>query len=1320
MRVFRAGGITSENFAIPLTRGGAQQAVVILDARDDFVRQGDSDRLDSVTLYRVNGALLPPDDSSQWADIALLHGREIGVVHTDAGQLVRTVILDFDPEPGEVLVADLDSGFTDERSSWKLRILLDGLGTIPLIISPSNTGELIEGEGEDGSFISDIALDIHHIDAELEAETRGIQTVGVTAQFDGETGYLILTSGQLLDKNMTTGETHLLARITEYVEFPVTVNYFPDANIEADFRREIAGLALDLTDMALTAQGAVFGFETFMPAELGGFFLTRGAFNAPDGEMLITRTGIAGAAEFSAADSTNSRLFDRFNADLSEIEVTYDEAAETLILAPVVTLRDFIAQGVHVPLHFSEGGGFVVEDGAGRLEGGLSAFGSYRIVTTEGVDPFRVTLEALTLDLSDPTVVNLRTGIALDIGFGRDLHLPAIEALVGLTEDFTLDELVLDLPELLNFPLAPPLFFMTAAKLGLHGPAPGGVAARAAFEADISILPDLPLPGGLEGVADLGQITINGQIGLDGFQGGGHLTLGTVLGGSLFELDTALVIDAASHTLTATATTTLGLPILGGGIVNSFLFSAGLDGTAEVISSITLGLPSNIAWLLSLAGLPDPGAVTFTMTGNMTPQGTLADQYLAGTVDLGVAGFEVRLGAKLSMDGSLQFFGYDLSEAPDFVEAPPSGPAGTARQGVEVREGQDLAMRTTGDTANIALIGPGGTARSLAELEADDTDNITIHRDAGGVSVFIADAAAGRWAIEAATDNGFLAMAEQQALQLTTRLLGAGATRRLEVTADAPGGGDIRLEVYRDGDAMGFDGPLASLALTQDGFAEFCLAELGLPVGEWNLHVRAVAEGHVEARQYLPAPLLITPADLPDRGILGMRWVPIDGLGDGETPRYALEITLREHGRVAEVGLAAQLVINGAVVEGFNLPRLDARQTLTYLHFAEPGESIAAPPRGEELRATLTLLSEGHETSLANNMASAALYTTPDGVTSPLLLGTPDADLLRGTTLAERLQGLGGDDRLMGGGFGDTLQGGKGSDRYWLASNDDIVVERADEGMDLVHSPSDITLGTHVEHLVLRGNGDIHGFGNDLANRLTGNAGDNHLRGQAGRDTLLGGLGADRMEGGAGDDIYRVDDAGDVTTELPGGGHDQVLASVDWTLGAEVERLALSGSADLNGSGNALANRIDGNAGANILAGGDGNDALRGAAGADTLLGGAGEDMLDGGEGADRLEGGAGGDRFLFRSATKAAGDVIVDFSVAEGDRIDLRPIDANKILAGNQAFSWIGGAAFSGAAGQLRLADGALQGDLDGDALADFLLQFQGVGSLSPGSMWL
>ena len=80
-------------------------------------------------------------------------------------------------------------------------------------------------------------------------------------------------------------------------------------------------------------------------------------------------------------------------------------------------------------------------------------------------------------------------------------------------------------------------------------------------------------------------------------------------------------------------------------------------------------------------------------------------------------------------------------------------------------------------------------------------------------------------------------------------------------------------------------------------------------------------------------------------------------------------------------------------------------------------------------------------------------------------------------------------------------------------------------------------------------------------------------------DTLDGGLGADLMAGGLGNDIYVVDNAGDVVSEAAGAGTDTVRSSVSHTLGANVENLVLTGVAAINGTGNALNNSLTGNAG---------------------------------------------------------------------------------------------------------------------------------------------
>ncbi|EGF89240.1 rhizobiocin RzcA [Asticcacaulis biprosthecium C19] len=157
--------------------------------------------------------------------------------------------------------------------------------------------------------------------------------------------------------------------------------------------------------------------------------------------------------------------------------------------------------------------------------------------------------------------------------------------------------------------------------------------------------------------------------------------------------------------------------------------------------------------------------------------------------------------------------------------------------------------------------------------------------------------------------------------------------------------------------------------------------------------------------------------------------------------------------------------------------------------------------------------------------------------------------------------------------------------------------------------------------------------GDSSADLINGNGGNDTLTGAGNNDTIDGGTGYDVMTGGLGDDVYYVDHVYDLVNELHFEGTDTLYSSVTYSLfGRAVENAYLTGAANLNITGNSLAN---------VLTGNSGNNRIDGAQGADTMSGGAGDDLY----------------------TVNAAGDVIIE---ATNEGLDIVHASVNYTLSDN------------------------------------------------------
>lgn len=343
----------------------------------------------------------------------------------------------------------------------------------------------------------------------------------------------------------------------------------------------------------------------------------------------------------------------------------------------------------------------------------------------------------------------------------------------------------------------------------------------------------------------------------------------------------------------------------------------------------------------------------------------------------------------------------------------------------------------------------------------------------------------------------------------------------------------------------------------------------------------------------------------------------------------------------------------------------------------------------------------GSDTVVTANYKNLAKFAYVENLTyigtdAAILTGNVAFNTLTGNGLANKLYGLGGSDRLDGGGGADTLYGGTGNDSYLVGSGNDVVSEAAGGGIDTVITTISRSLASYVgiENLTSAST-DIFG-----EIRLTGNSGNNVLTGGLGSYTLDGGAGRDTMiGGGSGPDdynIYIIDNIYDVV--IGNGVFDEIRSSnISLELGRykNVSSATLTGSLGLSVKGTANYDILTGNAGSNVIIGGGDRDTIYGKGGADVFKYLA---LSDSG------------------SEARSTNDLIFDFTAI--DRFDLSAIDANTKVAGNQAFNFIGKAAFSGVAGELHFTERAGSGgyytimievDVNGDKKADMQIDASG-----------
>lgn len=311
---------------------------------------------------------------------------------------------------------------------------------------------------------------------------------------------------------------------------------------------------------------------------------------------------------------------------------------------------------------------------------------------------------------------------------------------------------------------------------------------------------------------------------------------------------------------------------------------------------------------------------------------------------------------------------------------------------------------------------------------------------------------------------------------------------------------------------------------------------------------------------------------------------------------------------------------------------------------------------------------------------------------------------LTGSGFNDTLTGNSAANVLDGGAGQDSMSGGAGDDTYVVDDAGDIVTEDADNGNDTVRSAlAAYTLAANVENLVLAA-GAVAGTGNELANRLAGNAADNVLDGGDGIDTVV-------LDGALTDYDF-VYSGANTTVSSVAGGTDTLISVENVEIGGVVYNMVRGTNA-----ANTLAGAVTGTDAADLVLGFGGNDELHGDDGNDILVGGTGSDAMAGGAGDDTYVINSGGD-FVSEAGAGSDGNDTILSSVTRnlnnaghvaGDVENLTLIGTgntnatgnalNNVLVGNS-----GNNTLSGAGGADRLFGGAGNDILNGGGQNDEL----------------